>query len=144
MFIIELKKMLNKTNLKLIASTRFKEAQILYKNKKYEGAVHLCVCALEMALKKKIWDVWGAGFPETTHEFNMLQEIKTHNFHKLLELSQQENVLKANTRLWADWIIVQELDIEVRYSPIGRIEIKKATEIIRATNSLLKFLKIKQ
>lgn len=63
---------------------------------------------------------------------------------KLLELSQQEDILKKNTELWADWGILQKLDIEVRYSPIGRIGENEAKKIKQATNNLLKFFKIKQ
>jgi HEPN domain-containing protein len=136
--------MLNKTDLKLISLTRFKEAEILYEKEKYEGMVHLCVCAIEMALKRKIWSIWGAGFPETTHEFTMFNEIRTHNLQKLLKLSRQEPNMKKNTELWADWSIIQGLKIEVRYSPIGIIEPEEANGIKKATNSLLKFLKIKR
>jgi len=135
--------MLNKTDLKLISLTRFKEAQILYNREKYEGVVHLCLCALEIALKKKIWSVWGAGFPETTHEFYMFEKVKTHNLQKLLKLSRLESNMKKNTELWADWSIMQGLNTEIRYSRIGTIEHEEANRIKKATNNLLKFLKIK-
>jgi hypothetical protein len=136
--------MLNKTQLKKISLTRFQEAEILYDKGKYEGMVHLCICSLEMALKNHIWSIYGAGFPQTTKEFSMLQEIRTHDLEKLFRLSKQAGTMSRNTKALASWYIVSALDIQVRYSPIGTVIPQDAKEIKEATNQLLKFFKIKR
>ena len=145
--------MINKADLKQIATTRLAESRILFqkKHRKYEGAVHLCVCAVEMAFKKKICDVlhWKE-FPETRSEFEKgFVSFKTHNPQILLRLSGEELKIKKNTEAWANWSILLDLmekdifNIEIRYKPKGRVTKEQAKEIIKATDILLKFLGIK-
>ena len=137
--------MLNKTDLKQISQTRLAEARILLRNKKYEGSIHLCVCSIEMALKKIICDTlkWK-GFPEKRGEFSELESFKTHRAQILLKLSGRELEIKKNTRLWANWSIIQNaeyFDIEIRYKPKGTVNKVQAEEVIDATSHLLRFLK---
>ena len=121
--------MLNKTELKQIARTRLAEARLLIQrdNHYYEGAVHLCVCAIEIALKKKICDTldWK-GFPETDKEFEDFKSFRTHKQKVLLQLSGQELQLKKDVKVWASWSILQDLDIEIRYVPRGEVNEKKS------------------
>ena len=137
--------MLNKTELKQIASTRLAEARILLrkKNRKHEGAVHLCVCAVEMALKKKICDAldWR-GFPENDNEFKGLKSFKTHNPQILLKLAGYEKKIKQDVEMWTNWSILENLNIEVRYAPKGKIGKVRSKEIIDAATKLLRFFKI--
>jgi len=139
--------MLNKTELKGIAETRLTEARILFrkKNSKYEGVVHLCVYAIEVAFKKKICDTldW-VGFPETKGEFKKLGSFKTHNLQILLKLCGYERRIKRNPEMWANWSILQDLNVEIRYAPRGKINRQEAREVIDATYKLLLFLKIKR
>lgn len=146
--------MINKTDLKQIATTRLAEARILFqkKNRKHEGAVHLCVCAVELAFKKKICDKLNwREFPETKSEFQKgFISFKTHNPQILLRLSGEELKIKKNTQAWVNWIILSDLfeknifNIEIRYKPKGKVNREQAKETIKATNILLKFLGIKK
>jgi len=146
--------MITKADLKQIATTRLSEARILFqkKNRKYEGAVHLCVCAVELAFKKKICDKldWKE-FPETKSEFEKgFISFKTHNPQILLRLSGEELKIKKNTKAWVNLNILLDLaekdifNIEIRYKPKGKVNREQAKEIIKATDILLKFLGIKK
>jgi len=138
--------MLKKADLKKIAKTRLAEARILCQKKhcKYEGVIHLCGYAVEIAFKKKICDALNwADFPETKNEFKGLKSFKTHELPILLKLSGQELKLKKNPNLFADWSnILQNLNPKIRYSPIGKVTPAQAKITIDATYELLKFLEV--
>jgi len=132
--------MISIQELKRIASARLKDAEILYRGKRYDGAVYLCGYAVELTLKAKICRIlkWS-GFPSTNSEFQGLQSFKTHRLDLLLSLSGQEGKIK--TAFLADWSIVANWDSETRYSIIGTVSKTDALDIIESAKVIIKALK---
>jgi uncharacterized protein (UPF0332 family) len=132
--------MISIQELNRIASARLKDAEILYKGKRYDGAVYLCGYAVELTLKTKICKIlkWS-GFPSTNSEFQGLQSFKTHRLDLLLSLSGQEGKIK--TAFLADWSIVASWDSETRYSIVGTVSKTDALYMIESAKVIIKALK---
>jgi len=132
--------MISTRELKEIASARLKDAELLYKGKRYDGAVYLCGYAVELTLKAKICKIlkWS-GFPSTSSEFQPFQSFKTHRLDILLSLSGQQS--KITTVYLADWSIVASWDSETRYSVIGTATQNNASDIIESAKIIIKALK---
>jgi hypothetical protein len=130
--------MISRIDLRKIARARLKDSNVLFLNRRYDGAVYLCGYVIEIALKAKITTTlkWSTGFPSTQAEFKNLQSFKTHNLDMLLRLSGIERKIK--TALLAEWSIVVTWDPEVRYKPIGSASKADAKNMIDATSNLLK------
>jgi len=132
--------MISIQELNRIASARLKDAEILYKGKRYDGAVYLCGYTVELTLKTKICKIlkWS-GFPSTNSEFQGLQSFKTHRLDLLLSLSGQEGKIK--TAFLADWSIVASWDSETRYSIVGTVSKTDALYMIESAKVIIKALK---
>ncbi len=132
--------MISVQELKIIATARLKDAEILYKAKRFDGAFYLCGYAVELALKTKICKTlkWS-GFPSTKNEFQNLQSFKTHGLDLLLKLSGQESKIRIG--YFADWSIVVKWDSEKRYSVIGTITQVEASDMIESAKVIIKALK---
>ncbi len=126
--------------LKKIASARLKDAKILYKANRFDGAFYLSGYAVELTLKTKICKIlkWNE-FPSTNSEFQELQSFKTHSLDLLLKLSGQESRIKIG--YLADWSIVVKWDSEKRYSIIGTVTKNEAFDIIESAEIIVKALK---
>jgi hypothetical protein len=110
--------MLTQTELRRIARARLKDSEVLFRAKRYDGAVYLCGYAVETALKARIcqtlrWD----GYPSTRSEFQNYQSFRTHDLNVLLKLSGIESEIR--TRFLIEWSAVAVWDPEMRYKPIG-------------------------
>jgi hypothetical protein len=97
--------MIDRTALKRIARARLKDAEVLCRNRRYDGARYLCGYSIELALKSRICRTlkWKE-FPEEANEFQGLTSLKTHNLDILLRLSGVEEKIKTNYMV--DWSIV--------------------------------------
>jgi len=126
--------------LRQIASARLKDAKILYKANRFDGAFYLCGYAVELNLKAKICKIlkWS-GFPSTNSEFQGLQSFKTHSLDLLLKLSGQEGKIRIG--YLADWSIVVKWDSEKRYSISGTVNPKEAKDMIESAEIIIKALK---
>jgi len=131
--------MILRNELKKIARARLRDAEVLYKNRRYDGAVYLCGYAVEVALKDRICRTlkW-AGYPATRSEFQSYQSFKTHDLSVLLSLSGIESKIKA--QYLAEWSDIAPWHPEVRYKPIGTANRSDAFNMIEATKTLLKVL----
>jgi hypothetical protein len=131
--------MISVADLKKIASARLKDAEVLYKGRRLDGAVYLCGYTVELILKARICKTlkWSA-FPSTNSEFQGLQSFKTHRLDLLLSLSGQE--AKIKTRYLADWSIVASWDSETRYSVIGTATPTDARDMIESAKIIVKAL----
>ena len=131
--------MIHRNELTKLAKARLKDADILAKGKRYDGAIYLCGYAVELSLKARICKTlrWPQ-FPATRAEFQPYQSFKSHNLDVLLHLTGIEDKIKS--RLLAEWSTVAEWDPEVRYKPIGSANISDATQMLSATATLLRNL----
>lgn len=140
--------MINVEELKKLANTRLKDAEILHDNKSHDGAIYLCGYAIELGLKALICkhlnpteSLSTSHIPSTKDEFKIVQSLTTHKLDDLLNLIPPENIKKVKTKYLEDWSIVQQWNTEMRYSPIKGKRVKEEAEnIIEATKRILNYL----
>jgi HEPN domain-containing protein len=131
--------MLDCKDIRALAKARLKDAQVLLRGKRYEGAIYLCGYAIELGLKARICQTLGwTGYPATNSEFNEYRSFKTHDLDVLLHLSGIE--AKIKTQLLAEWSAVAQWDPESRYNPIGKAKPADAALMVASTKALLKKL----
>ena len=126
---------LARQDLRKLAKARLRDSEVLYGDRRYDGAVYLCGYVVELALKARICRTlrWldyrtGQGY----------QSFKTHDLEILLTLSGAEHRVKPAHL--ADWSIVLTWDPELRYRPVGSASQNDAHEIMEAARRLLKIL----
>ncbi len=131
--------MIARSELRKLARTRLKDAEVLFRSRRYDGAIYLCGYAIELALKARICRTlnWPT-FPETNAEFRELQTFKTHNLDTLLRLSAIEGKIKP--KLFAEWSIVAAWEPELRYRRVGTATQVEANDMIQATQTLLRVI----
>lgn len=133
--------MLSSQNLYDLAKCRFDEANVLFANNKYDGAVYLCGYAIELILKRRIMLALGwEGYPETSGEFKNYQSFKVHSLDILLHLSGLERKIVDDNIAFARWQIVKRWDSEIRYKKIGSLSKTDAQDIIKATRETINFI----
>src|SRR2546421_11187878 len=115
-------------DLKSTARARLRDAEVLLKAKRFDGAFYLCGYSVELALKAKICRTlkWH-GFPETNKEFEGLLSIKTHDLEILLRLSGVEDRIK--TKYFAEWSQVLDWNPQKRYQSSGQTTAQQATDM---------------
>lgn len=127
--------MISRADLKKIARARLRDAEVLHRSRRYDGAIYLCGYAIEIALKGRICQTLSwSGYPSTGGEFQHYQSFRTHNLLVLLRLSGVEEKIK--TTLTAEWSAVAVWDPEVRYKPIGNVT-RQASELMLASARVL-------
>ena len=131
--------MLSKLELRKIANARLKDAEILFKSRRYDGALYLGGYAIELWLKSRICKTlqW-AEFPSTTKEFRNLSSFKTHDLDILLKLSGVEK--KVKSKYLAEWSAVAIWNPEGRYQPIGSVKKEDAKMLIKSAKKLRKII----
>lgn len=144
--------------IKKLAYERLEEAEILYQNKKYDGAFYLAGYSVELMLKAKICERIGVPnlFDEddqTLNKINGISEIrralKTHNLFILLifsglrekfdiDKSANKHLLKANSLLFGNW------NENSRYKPCGFMsgsDVNDLIHLLKDSNGLLEWIK---
>jgi HEPN domain-containing protein len=130
--------MLNRSDLRRIARSRLQDAVVLYRGRRYDGAIYLCGYAVELALKARVCRTlrWP-GFPVSNKEFEGLLSFKTHNLEVLLRLAGREAI---KTTHLADWSVVVSWNPESRYSPPGGATRAAANSMIESTRALMRVI----
>ena len=128
--------MISAADLKSVSRGRLKDAQVLQKAGRFDGAIYMCGYAVEIALKARACRTlkW-AGFPETNAEFAALQSFKTHNLEVLLRLSGTER--KIRSKFLAEWSIVLGWNPETRYRKMGTATKQDALDMIAAVTNIV-------
>jgi HEPN domain-containing protein len=131
--------MISRKELNSLALTRLRDAELLYKSKRYDGAAYICGYVIELGLKKRICRTlkW-VGFPSTSREFEDFKSFRTHKFDVLLKMSGIED--KVKNRYFVEWSTVTFWDPEVRYKPRGSTSASEAYLMIESAKKLLKIL----
>lgn len=125
--------------LKDIARARLEEAEVLYANGKYDGAVYLCGYAVEIALKARVCMTLNwASFPRENSEFKGLKSLQTHELEVLRKFSGLD--VEIGTHHLTDWSIVAEWDSEARYRTPGHATSVLARDMIASTKALMEVL----
>ena len=128
--------MIATSDLRGIAKARLRDAQVLLRAKRFDGAFYLCGYSVELALKARICRTlkWS-GFPQTGHEFQGLQSVKTHDLEVLLRFSGIESRIKR--KYLSEWSVVLDWNPEKRYQSIGQSTQQQATDMLTCTKRLL-------
>ena len=131
--------MIARNDLRKIARAKLRDAEILYKNRRYDSAIYLCGYAVEAILKARICRTlkW-VGFPETRGEFQSYQSFRTHDLNVLLSLSGVQEKILAEYPM--EWRRVSQWSSEMRYLPIGTTPQSHVFDMIEATKVLVKVL----
>lgn len=131
--------MIPEKELRKRAKAKLKDAEVLFKNKRYDGSLYLCGYVLELALKSRTCRTlkW-TDFPETNSDFRDFHSFKTHRLPVLLTLSGIEQKVKVTH--FVDWNVVELWDPEMRYGPVGVITKAAAQDMITSTKNLLKVI----
>lgn len=127
--------MIQKNDLRKIARTRLKDADILMASKRYDGAVYLCGYAVELTLKARICRTlkWN-GYPLTSKEFENYRSFRTHDLDILLHLTGLEKLIK--TAYLAEWSHVAKWNPAARYQSIGTAK-KDDTQLMISSAKIL-------
>jgi HEPN domain-containing protein len=128
--------MIERSELRNIASERLKDAEALLALARFDGAIYLAGYVVELALKSRICVLLNwKGFPQTGSEFQNYKSFKTHNLDVLLSLSGAEEKIK--TQHLAEWSAIAAWDPEARYNPIGSATASDAEFLVEAARKLL-------
>lgn len=132
--------MISTADLHSTAREYLRAAKLLRTRRSYDVATYLCGYAIEIALKARICRTlnWTTGFPETSTEFKLKSNLKTHDLEALLEFTGIQDKIKL--RYFSDWAIVNKWKPEQRYSPPGTKTLVAAGDMIQATQNLLRIL----
>jgi HEPN domain-containing protein len=131
--------MISRQDLRKIARARLADAQVLFSQRRYDGAYSLCGYAMELTLKARICrSLKWAGYPESRREFQGYESFRTHDFDVLLRLSGREAVIRP--AYLAEWSVVIQWVPEIRYRPIGNTTQAGAALMIQATRILMGLL----
>jgi len=127
--------MISTKDLRAIARARLRDAQVLLRAKRFDGAFYLCGYAIELALKARICRTlkWS-GFPESAQEFKGLQSVKTHDLEVLLKFSGIEDRVKA--KHLREWSAVLGWNPEKRYQAIGASKAQDAADMVECVGRL--------
>ncbi|MBI2170501.1 MAG: HEPN domain-containing protein [Chloroflexi bacterium] len=119
-----------------LAQARLRDAEILFDNGRYDGAVYLGGYAIELLLKARICvrNRWKQ-FPERSAEFDSTNErYRTHDLSVLLRGSGRENRIRA--RCLPEWYLVSRWNPEQRYDPSSHVSRREANEALSAIKTL--------
>jgi HEPN domain-containing protein len=131
--------MISVGELRKVARARLRDAKILCKARRYDGATYRVGYAVEIALKARISKSLGwKEFPETTKEFEGLLTFNTHKLPMLLRLSGREETVKQ--KVFVEWSAVASWDPETRYRAVGRSSQKEAELMIASAEAILRAL----
>lgn len=128
--------MLTRDELLKIARARLRDAEVLFRSRRYDGAMYLCGYAIEIKLKARICRTlhWNE-YPATKRGY---QSFKIHDLDMLLHLSGVESKIKSN--FFAEWSAVVVWDPSARYKPIGSASKQDAKLMIESAKTLLRVL----
>lgn len=129
--------MLSLKELTSLAKNKIKDAEALYSKKRFDGSIYLCGYAIEISLKKSVWqEIRKKGFPENKDEFSLLNKIKTHDLEYLLKNSGKESLIKGVPANLSDWSIIVQWNSEFRYSRSGTKTKMDAINMIDSTKRI--------
>lgn len=131
--------MISTAELASTARARLADAELLTASGRYDSAVYLCGYAVELQLKAAICRSLGwPDFPSSNREFEKLRAVKTHDFETLLNLTtNRAEILSAYQNEWEE---VKTWNPELRYSPVGSTDERRARSLIGAATTLIRVL----
>ncbi|MGO9261262.1 MAG: HEPN domain-containing protein [Bryobacteraceae bacterium] len=124
---------MNRKEFQALAEKRLEDANVLFRNRRFDGAYYLAGYVVECALKACI------AKKTKKHEFppkrDFVSKVYTHSLNSLLEaaaLPKLSEELRNNKPLEAKWGVVKDWNEESRYKLYGR---KKAKGLLDAVST---------
>ncbi len=122
---------MNRIELQEIAELRVVEAQLLFDNRRFEGAYYLLGYALECAFKACVAkQIHEHDFPDR----KFVNDSYTHDLEKLLNVSglkvEHEKQATRSPAFELNWTVVKDWSEEARY--LGKISEKKVRDFFSA------------
>lgn len=132
--------MLLRVELLDLARTRMGDAELLYKEGRYDGAAYLSGYAVEFALKARICkQLRWVGYPSKDNEFKGKGSFKVHDFGSLLEFTGIAP--KIHNNCTTEWSTMEVWTPEYRYKPVGSATQQEVQEMITSAKILIKKLR---
>jgi HEPN domain-containing protein len=130
---------ISRAELESLARARLVDAEALRLAGRYDSAIYLCGYAVELQLKAVICRTlrW-AWFPSSSREFEDLRSFRTHDFAVLLRLTGRADEVLAAYEI--EWKEVSKWNPEMRYSPDGMADERKAWAMLDAATTLVRAL----
>ena len=129
--------MLLRIELLELASVRLRDAELLYKDGRYDGAAYLSGYAVEFALKARICkQLRWVGYPSKDNEFKGKGSFKVHDFDRLLEYTGIAPKIRAYCT--PEWSIMKVWSPDYRYKPVGSANQQDVQEMIASAKILMK------
>ena len=127
--------MISTKDLRAIARARLRDAQVLLKAKRFDGAFYLSGYAVELALKARVCRTlkWR-GFPQSGREFEDFRSLKTHDLEVLLKFSGVEE--RVTAKALTEWSVVVNWNPERRYQAIGLLKPQQAAEMVKCREAI--------
>jgi len=121
-------------NLRKLARERLRDAKVMLRGRRYDGSYYMCGYAVEMVLKARICQTlkW------TSFRGEHVKSLRVHDLPFLLKFSGVEP--RVTRKYFAEWSKVQDWKVENRYDPKRSITLAEATDMVTATQRLLKVL----
>jgi HEPN domain-containing protein len=121
---------LKRKDLQLLAETRLSEAQVLFHNRKFDGAYYLAGYAVECAIKACVArKTQRFDFPDK----GLATQVYTHDLTELLKPAGLAQIFKEEFRtdpaLEVKWVVVKDWSEQSRYGSHSR---RKAKDMINA------------
>jgi HEPN domain-containing protein len=121
-------------DLRRLARSRLRDAKVLLRGRRYDGAYYLCGYAVEMVLKARIcqtlkWSTFGGEHARC---------LKVHDLPFLLKFSGVEP--RVTTKYIPEWSRIQDWKVENRYDPKRNISPSEAHAMVTSAERLLKAL----
>jgi HEPN domain-containing protein len=132
----------NRKDLQNLAETRLKDAELLYKHRRYDGAYYLAgyvvECALKACIAKK---VKRYDFPDK----DLAHRVFTHDLSQLLThaglMPQFKLEFRNNPQFEVRWGVVKDWSARSRYETHGRYKAKGILDAVTGSQGILACIK---
>jgi len=141
--------MISHEELKKSSKKCLDDSKILFRNKRYEGAIYICGYSIEIALKGIICKNLNIGgfistshIPSTKEELKKIEEFFIHDLDRLLSKVPPQIAAHIKAKKMTEWSTVLKWNPEMRYAPIKKEKKQKenSQESIRCAEIILKYL----
>lgn len=115
-------------DIKTLASEKFKDAECLFANSRFDAAYYFAGYTVELLLKAKVcknlgiedfFDFDNPGKKKIKNDGNLYRPFRVHDLEQLLVLSgvytEFENELASNNNLKTAWSLIEQWNENTRY-----------------------------
>ena len=119
------------------SAERFRDAEILFQNERWDASIYLCGYSIEIALKARLCQIqkW-ASLHKVVQGYGT---VRIHDLDRLLEMSGIDNRIRTHGSLFAMWnLVVNQWSVDIRYLPNSNRDRRTVKSVIDASRVLLR------